>query len=147
MRKILAALGAGLLFGAGLTVARMVDPSKVLGFLDIAGDWDPSLAFVLAGAVVTTGLGFWLVQRTHAAPVLAESFQTPTAQPIDGRLMAGAGIFGIGWGLVGICPGPAIAGLAIAPAQLALFVAAMLAGMAGFALTESAFARQPRAGS
>ncbi len=142
MPKILAALAAGLLFGVGLTVSQMVDPAKVLGFLDLAGDWDPSLAFVLAGAVVTTAIGFRLVGRLRAAPLLAESFQTPTAWTIDRRLIAGAAIFGVGWGLVGICPGPALAGLALAPAQLALFVAAMLVGMAGFALTESVLAQR-----
>ncbi len=146
MRKILAALGAGLLFGVGLTVAQMFDPSKVLGFLDIAGDWDPSLAFVLAGAVATTGLGFWLVGRLRAAPFLVEAFQSPATSKIDGRLISGAAIFGVGWGLVGICPGPALAGLVIAPTQLAVFVAAMLVGMAGFALSQSRLARRSPAG-
>lgn len=146
MRKSLAALGAGLLFGLGLTVARMVDPAKVLGFLDIAGDWDPSLAFVLGGAVTTAGLGFRLVGRLRTAPLLVEAFPAPASQAIDGRLLAGAAIFGAGWGLVGICPGPALAGLAIAPARFALFVACMIVGMAGFALVDRFLARSPQAG-
>lgn len=142
MPKTLAALAAGLLFGVGLTVSQMVDPAKVIGFLDLAGDWDPSLAFVLAGAVATAGIGFRLFGRLRAAPLLAESFQTPAARTLDRRLIAGAAIFGVGWGLVGICPGPALAGLAIAPVQLALFVAAMLVGMAGFTLAESVLAQR-----
>ena len=99
----------------------MVDPAKVLGFLDVAGDWDRSLAFVLAGAVGTASLGFWFVERQWTAPLFARD--------IDRRLVVGAALFGIGWGLVGLCPGPALAALAIAPAQLALFVAAMFVGM------------------
>lgn len=132
MIPILAALAAGLLFGAGLTVARMVDPAKILGFLDIAGNWDPSLAFVLGGAVITAGLGFELIRRGRATPLAAGAFDAPAARRIDRRLVGGSVLFGIGWGLVGLCPGPALAGLAVAPSGVALFVAAMLAGMMAF---------------
>jgi len=144
MVQIVAALAAGLLFGAGLTLSQMVNPAKVLGFLDITGNWDPSLAFVLAGAVGTAALGFRLVRRHRTAPVFAAEFDLPGARDIDRRLVIGATLFGIGWGLVGLCPGPALAALAIAPAQVALFVAAMLVGMAGFEVSRS-FARQKQA--
>ena len=134
MGQVIVALLAGLLFGLGLTLSRMVDPTKLLGFLDIAGDWNPSLAFVLAGATGTAAVGFWLIRRHRVKPLLAEAFVLPTARDIDRRLVAGAAIFGVGWGLVGLCPGPAMAGLTIAFRPVAIFVAAMLAGMALFEL-------------
>lgn len=145
MRKILAALAAGLLFGAGLTLSRMVDPSKVLGFLDFAGDWDPSLAFVLAGAVGVSSLGFRFAGRVRSAPLFAEVFQSPTARGIDRRLVGGSALFGIGWGLVGLCPGPALAGLAVAPGEIAPFVVAMLVGMAASSFGELMRARRLQA--
>lgn len=128
MPQIIAALVSGLLFGVGLTLAQMVNPAKVLNFLDFAGTWDPSLAFVLAGATGTAAIGFRLVRR-RAAPLFAGKFQLPTATDIDRPLVIGAVLFGIGWGLVGLCPGPAVASLALAPADVAIFVVAMLAGM------------------
>ena len=131
MRQILGALAAGLLFGAGLTLSQMVNPAKVMNFLDLAGHWDPSLAFVLAGATGTAMLGFRLVRR-RAAPLFAETFQLPSAQAIDRPLVTGAALFGIGWGLAGLCPGPALAGLALISSGLAPFLLAMLAGMALF---------------
>jgi uncharacterized protein len=120
----IAGLG-GLLFGCGLTVSAMIDPAKVLGFLDIAGDWDPSLILVMAGAIPIAALGYALSAR--AAP-------QPSRSGIDRRLLCGAALFGIGWGLVGYCPGPALAALSLGDARTVLFVAAMLAGMAGFEL-------------
>lgn len=144
MIQIIAAVAAGLLFGAGLTVSQMVNPAKVIGFLDIAGSWDPSLAFVLAGAVGTAALGFLVVRRYLSAPLFAAAFDPPSARGIDRNLVFGAVLFGIGWGLVGLCPGPALAALAIAPAEVALFVAAMLVGMAAFAVSQS-FIRQKQA--
>ncbi len=134
MVPIVAALAAGLLFGAGLAVAQMVNPAKVIGFLDIAGAWDPSLAFVLGGAVVTAALGFFIIRRVRTAPLFVAAFAAPVARAIDRPLVVGAILFGIGWGLVGLCPGPALAGLSIAPGRVALFVAAMIAGMAVFEL-------------
>ncbi|TFI59869.1 YeeE/YedE family protein [Sphingomonas parva] len=121
-------LVAGLLFGFGLTLAQMVNPQKVLNFLDFAGTWDPSLAFVLGGATITAAIGFRLAGR-RAAPLFADRFQLPTAKDIDTPLVGGAVLFGIGWGLVGLCPGPAIASLAIAPGSVAVFVLALIAGM------------------
>jgi uncharacterized membrane protein YedE/YeeE len=131
MPQILVALVAGLLFGAGLTISHMVNPAKVLNFLDVAGRWDPSLAFVLAGATGTAALGFRLARR-RAAPLFATAFQLSTARDIDRRLVIGAAIFGVGWGLVGLCPGPAIAALALEASSVALFVLAMLIGMVAF---------------
>jgi hypothetical protein len=128
MRQALAALVAGLLFGLGLTVSQMANPAKVLGFLDLAGDWDPSLAFVLAGAVATAAVGFRLVQRA-GRPLLAPAFRLPTATRIDRPLLLGAALFGLGWGLVGFCPGPALAALGLDGLPVPVFVLAMLAGM------------------
>ena len=128
MGNKIAALVAGLLFGFGLTLAQMVNPQKVLNFLDFAGTWDPSLAFVLGGATGTAAIGFAFVRR-RAAPLFSDRFQLPTAKDIDAPLVAGAVLFGIGWGLVGLCPGPAVAALTIAPRNVAVFVLALLAGM------------------
>jgi uncharacterized membrane protein YedE/YeeE len=121
------ALIAGVLFGIGLVVSRMIDPGKVLAFLDIAGRWDPSLALVMAGALAVAVPGFRLA-RQRSAPALGGRFDAPARQTIDRELLAGAAVFGIGWGLVGFCPGPAIASLAFARAESLIFVLAMLAG-------------------
>jgi len=129
MRANLSALAAGLLFGLGLTVSGMINPAKVLGFLDIAGHWDPSLLFVLGGAVVTATIGFRLVQRRQA-PLFDGRFHLPAASGINAQFILGAALFGIGWGLVGFCPGPAISALLADGWQVALFVAATLLGMA-----------------
>lgn len=120
---------SGTLFGAGLAVSGMADPARVRGFLDLFGAWDPTLAFVMAGALIPMAIA-WGLQRGMAKPVAAPAFDLPGTTVIDGRLIGGAALFGAGWGIAGLCPGPAIAGLAIAPAQAALAVAAMLAGMA-----------------
>jgi uncharacterized membrane protein YedE/YeeE len=133
MRANLSALAAGLLFGLGLTVSGMIDPAKVLGFLDIAGDWDPSLLFVLGGAVVTATIGFRLVQRRQA-PLFAGRFHLPASSGIDTQIILGAALFGIGWGLVGFCPGPAISALLADGWQAALFVASASFGMAAHRL-------------
>ncbi len=127
MSGLVAALFSGLLFGAGLLVSGMTMPSKVLGFLDVAGDWDPSLAFVMVGGIgINLVLGRLLLKR--AAPLWAPGFSLPTATAIDGPLVWGAVIFGIGWGLGGYCPGPALV-TAAGGGQALLFVAAMLVGM------------------
>lgn len=137
MYRIIAALVAGTLFGLGLTLSRMIDPAKVLGFLDIAGNWDPSLALVLAGATGTAAIGFRLVFNQRTAPLFAESFDLPTARNITLRLVIGAAIFGVGWGLVGLCPGPAITSLSLQIWPIAIFVLAMLGGMALFKMVDS----------
>ncbi|HEX7006990.1 MAG TPA: DUF6691 family protein [Alphaproteobacteria bacterium] len=127
MKRNLAALGAGVVFGLGLAISQMVDPAKVLAFLDLAGDWDPSLAFVMAGAVAVSFFGF-RATSARVRPVLAEAFQMPKARDVDARLVGGAALFGVGWGLVGVCPGPAIAGLAFGLQESAIFVAALVVG-------------------
>ena len=129
METILAALVSGLLFGAGLTISQMVNPAKVAGFLDVAGDWDPSLALVMGGALTVTAICYRLTVR-RATPLFARGFRVPTAGGVDGRLLGGAALFGIGWGLAGFCPGPAIASLAFGIWQTALFVLAMVGAMA-----------------
>ena len=132
MRHFLIALCAGMLFGIGLAVSGMFDPAKVLGFLDIvaigSGSWDPSLAFVMVGGLAVAGPVFRLTKR-RARPLAAVEFQRPGATAIDRRLALGALIFGIGWGLVGYCPGPALAALPFGATGTILFVLAMMAGM------------------
>jgi uncharacterized membrane protein YedE/YeeE len=124
----LIALLAGTLFGAGLAVSGMADPLRVRGFLDLAGAWDPTLAFVMAGALLPMAVA-WRIRARRAAPLAAAAFAVPASRQIDAPLVVGALMFGAGWGLAGLCPGPAIAGLAIRPAEAGVFVAAMLAGM------------------
>lgn len=129
MRLNLAALASGLLFGAGLAVSGMVDPLRVLGFLDVAGNWDATLAFVMGGAVLVSAPSFWLARRRHA-PVLAPKFDLPTATRVDRRLVIGATLFGIGWGIAGFCPGPALAGIAAMWHELVWFIPAYALGAA-----------------
>ena len=112
-RPIVFALIAGALFGAGLTVSGMADPQRVRGFLDLFGAWDPTLAFVMGGALIPMAIA-WRFQRRMTSPMAAERFALPTARDLDPRLIGGAALFGIGWGIAGLCPGPAIADLAIA---------------------------------
>lgn len=129
MRKAITGLVAGLIFGIGLTISQMTNPAKVLGFLDIFGNWDPSLAFVMGGAMAVTTLGYFLVWK-RKSPIFEDQFHIPTNNKIDPPLILGAVLFGAGWGLAGLCPGPAIAGLAIGGWQIWVFLAAMLTGMA-----------------
>ena len=131
MPLILSAFASGLLFGLGLIVSQMVNPAKVLGFLDIFGNWDPSLALVMGGAVAVSSLGY-LVAKRRGVPVLAPRLEIPTRRDLDPRLIAGAALFGIGWGLVGLCPGPALDGLTFGPREMFVFVASMIVGMVLF---------------
>ncbi|WCL55340.1 YeeE/YedE family protein [Gimibacter soli] len=126
--KIAASFISGGLFGLGLVISGMSNPAKVIGFLDIAGNWDPSLAFVMAGGLIVTAIGYRLVFR-RTAPVCDSQFHVPTNRVIDARLIGGAAIFGIGWGLGGFCPGPGIVATALGHIEAIAFVAAMLAGM------------------
>ena len=123
-----AAFAAGLVFGIGLIVSGMTDPGKVIGFLDLAGRWDPSLAFVMAGAIAVGFLAFAFV-RQRAQSLLGGAMHLPQRRDIDARLVGGSVVFGIGWGLGGFCPGPALVSLASGEAKAAVFVAAMLGGM------------------
>ena len=124
----LAGFACGLLFGLGLVISGMSNPAKVLNFLDLFGTWDPSLAFVMAGAVATTFLGYRLVWRRRA-PILARSFDLPTSTRIDRSLVLGAALFGLGWGLSGFCPGPAWTALPLFAPGTLVFVPAMLIGL------------------
>ena len=127
MRIIVSAI-AGLMFGLGLIISGMADPAKVLNFLDPFGTWDPSLAFVMLGAIAVTIAGYRLAFH-RGRPLLADRLSLPTKTDIDTQLLAGAGLFGIGWGLSGFCPGPAIVSLPLLATGTLVFVPAMLAGM------------------
>ncbi len=124
---IVAAALSGLLLGAGLTISGMVNPAVVLGFLDIAGAWNPALLLVMAGALAVALPGYWLLQGRK--PMFAEKQLVPTRRDIDRPLIAGSLIFGVGWGLAGVCPGPALTMFGIRPGMALLFVAAMSAGI------------------
>ena len=128
MRAFGPALGAGIVFGAGLALSDMVNPARVLGFLDIVGSWDATLAFVMGGAVIASAVGFLLSRRLRA-PVFGKSFVIPDNRQLDRNLIGGAALFDAGWGLVGFCPGPAIASLVLGMWQPWLFAGAMIAGM------------------
>jgi len=128
MRQLLIPLVSGTIFGAGLTIGGMTDPTRVRGFLDLFGAWDPTLAFVMGGAVLVMALA-WVVQSKMRSPAFADAFSLPDRNDLTPRLVGGSALFGIGWGIAGLCPGPGFAALAIAPVSAAIFVAAMLAGM------------------
>jgi uncharacterized membrane protein YedE/YeeE len=127
--KAIIGLLCGLVFGVGLAVSGMTDTAVVLGFLDITGQWNPDLAFVMGGAVLVTLIAFRFILKMKS-PILNTKFSLPTRSVIDGRLLTGAAIFGIGWGLYGYCPGPALAALTYMDNKTAMFVVAMLVGMA-----------------
>lgn len=140
--QILMALVSGLLFGIGLIISGMADPAKVLGFLDLAGRWNPSLLLVMGGAVAASFIGFGLARKRECS-LLGDPMRLPSASQIDRRLILGATLFGAGWGLAGFCPGPALASLLFAGAKPLVFVAAMLGGMALFELIERRQRHQP----
>lgn len=142
-RQVLLALLAGTLFGVGLAVSGMADPQRVRGFLDLFGDWDPTLAFVMGGAFVPMAIA-WRIRSKLERPLAAASFSLPETKRPDWRLIAGAALFGAGWGITGLCPGPAITGLVVAPVPAMIFVAAMLAGMFAHRLFDAASSAPPR---
>lgn len=133
--KNLGAFAIGLIFGIGLLLSGMNQPEKILGFLDLTGRWDPSLIFVMVGAVTIGLLGFQIADRRPLS-LLGDPVSRSTSNALDGRLLAGAAIFGIGWGLAGVCPGPALVNLGFASGPAAIFVVAMIAGMAAYEITE-----------
>jgi len=139
--KQLSAFAAGLVFGLGLLLSGMSDPGKVLGFLDFTGAWDPSLALVMGGAVLV-GLFAFAAAKRRTTAFLGDAMRLPTARDIDTRLVGGSLVFGVGWGLVGFCPGPAIVSMGSGQLKAALFVAAMLVGMLIYIVIEKL--RQPR---
>lgn len=128
-RRLLPPLVSGGLFGAGLALGGMTDPARVRGFLDLFGAWDPTLAFVMGGAVLVMAVA-WRIQPRLAHPLFADGFSLPDRSDITGKLVLGSALFGIGWGVAGLCPGPGVAALVIEPQGAATFVVAMLAGMA-----------------
>ena len=132
---VFASLLAGLVFGLGLIVSGMADPAKVLGFLDLGGAWDPSLAFVMAGAIAVGALAF-AVARKRTVSFLGATMNLPTSRDIDGRLVIGSVVFGIGWGVAGFCPGPGLVALGMGEVKALVFVVAMLVGMGAFELLE-----------
>ncbi|MCC2658881.1 MAG: sulfur transport [Panacagrimonas sp.] len=140
--KSLVAMCSGLMFGMGLMLGGMTDPAKVIGFLDLAGRWDPSLAFVMGGALCVTLPTFQLL-KAKSRPMFETRFFLPTRQDVDGALLGGAALFGIGWGIAGLCPGPAVANLAFGSPQVLAFVGAMVAGM----WLRDRFETRPHAGS
>ncbi|MGB1547748.1 MAG: DUF6691 family protein [Alphaproteobacteria bacterium] len=127
MARLIASFVAGVLFGVGLGLSQMVNPAKVLAFLDVAGDWDPSLAFVMVGAILVTFVAFRAILKLPQ-PIFEGKFTLPTLTALTARLIVGSAIFGVGWGLVGFCPGPAIASLAYGLPETLLFLAALIAG-------------------
>ncbi len=143
MRRNVSALGCGLLFGLGLAVSQMSNPAKVLGFLDVAGHWDASLLLVLISAVVVTAAAFHFVRRLPR-PVFDRAFESSPPEKVNARLILGASVFGIGWGLAGYCPGPGVVALARFAPDAAVFVATFLAGSWLYRLAMSAAAWSPR---
>jgi uncharacterized membrane protein YedE/YeeE len=126
--RIVSAYLIGLVFGVGISISGMANPAKVLNFFDVAGSWDPSLAFVMGGALAVTFLGYRLVLR-RPAPLFEEAFQLPSARQIDWRLIGGSAVFGIGWGIAGFCPGGALPALGTGRTEVLIFVAALIAGI------------------
>ncbi len=126
--RLLTALLSGLLFGAGLAISGMTDPARVRGFLDLLGAWDPTLAFVMGGALLVNTPLYWLTRR-RAAPLFEPAFSVPTRHDLDARLIGGAALFGIGWALAGYCPGPALVSLSTGSGLVLGFCLAMFAGM------------------
>ncbi len=129
MKIVASAFVSGLLFAIGLGLAGMTDPAKVIGFLDFFGTWDPSLAFVMVGGILSYAVAFRLITRRHA-PVFGTQFSLPTRKDLTPQLIIGSALFGIGWGIAGLCPGPGLASLATGSASVLAFVVAMLGGMA-----------------
>lgn len=126
--RMISAFTVGLIFGLGIAISGMINPAKVLNFFDVAGHWDPSLIFVMGGALITTFIGYRLVLR-RPAPLIEARFQVPTNSAIDARLIGGSAVFGLGWGIAGFCPGAALPALATGKLEVLAFVGALLAGI------------------
>lgn len=129
MNKILSAFAIGAVFGLGIAISGMANPAKVLNFFDVAGTWDPSLLFVMGGALVTTAIGYRVVFRARPKPVFENAYALPTARRIDAELVGGSAVFGIGWGISGFCPGGAVPALGLGHVETVIFIAAMTAGI------------------
>ncbi|MFC0387664.1 DUF6691 family protein [Muricoccus vinaceus] len=135
MTRTITSLVSGILFGLGLVISQMVNPQKVLAFLDIMGNWDPSLAYVMGAAIPVAALGFALAKR-RKTPFYAASYSGPTKTGVDGRLVVGSIMFGAGWGLAGFCPGPVLASFLLAGTPVVVFLVTMLIGMAAFSVVD-----------
>jgi len=129
MKRIFSVLGAGVIFGLGIAISGMGNPAKVLNFFDLLGTWDPSLAFVMGGALITAAIGYRIIFGRRQAPMFDTKFHLPTSNAIDAKLIGGSALFGIGWGIAGFCPGGAIPALGFAPWPTALFLISMGAGI------------------
>ena len=130
MKSLVSAFLIGIVFGLGITISGMINPAKVLNFFDIAGKWDPSLAFVMGGGLITALIGYRLVFGRMKVPLLGVGFSAPDTGALDRRLVGGAAVFGVGWGIAGFCPGGAIPALGLLRSEALVFVAAMMAGIA-----------------
>ena len=126
--RLISAFIVGLIFGVGIAISGMINPAKVLNFFDVAGTWDPSLIFVMGGALITTFIGYRVVLR-RPAPLVEEQFQLPAGTKIDARLIGGSAVFGLGWGIAGFCPGAALPALGSGKGEVFAFVAALMAGI------------------
>lgn len=135
MKKSLFAFACGALFAIGLLVAQMTNPAKVMGFLDVTGAWDPSLAFVMGGALTVFGSAYWWSRRAAQKPILDQHFEAPPTRGITGQLVTGSLLFGFGWGLSGFCPGPALVSAGFGEVRVWIFIAAMAGGVIAFNLT------------
>lgn len=142
--RLLSAYLIGLLFGLGIVISGMVNPAKVLNFFDLVGSWDPSLIFVMGGALVTTLIGYRIVLKRNA-PLLATRFTVPTSTSIDASLIGASALFGVGWGIAGFCPGGALPALGTGRIEVVIFVAAMIAGILGTRLLMRLSAAGPSA--
>ncbi len=129
MKPLLSALASGMVFGLGIAISGMGNPAKVVNFFDPFGNWDPSLAFVMGGALLVAAVGYRILFRSRPAPLLDTQFHLPTLRDIDAKLVGGSALFGLGWGISGFCPGGAVPALGFAPWPTLLFLAAMLAGI------------------
>ena len=141
MKSLLISFVSGIVFALGLGISGMTQPAKVVGFLDFTSNWDPSLAFVMMGAIAVHAILYWLI-RHRPSPVFTSTFSVPTRRDIDLRLLGGAALFGVGWGIGGFCPGPALTSLASGSATVVVFVTAMIAGMALYKVVEDLQLRQ-----
>ncbi|MCB2113393.1 MAG: DUF6691 family protein [Parvularculaceae bacterium] len=127
--RVLSALFVGVLFGLGLTISEMINPAKIIAFLDVSGKWDPSLLLVMASALAVSFVGY-RIALSRRAPLFGAAFQLPSKSTIDRPLIIGAGLFGVGWGLAGLCPGPAVSAISLGKVEIYVFLIAMFAGMA-----------------
>jgi len=129
MNRIISAFAIGAVFGLGIAVSGMANPAKVLNFFDVAGTWDPSLLFVMGGALVTAAIGYRVVFGARPKPMFENAYALPTARRIDAELVGGSALFGIGWGISGFCPGGAVPALGLGHSETVIFIAAMMAGI------------------